>query len=435
MNRWNATLKRIGIAAGVLFAALVLAVLPGKIAALAEDEVKDYVNAEQYENGYYEGEITKDDSSVRKTPGTKDASGKKKDDILKTTSGKSIILKAKTKVTVLGESKDSDLDTWYHIKGEFDGEAFEGYVYSGRLKRGVQVTFTPTPSPEPTDTPTPIPTEKPSGELIEDPTPTRADTTQQMLDDDKKDPANKYKWVIYVGGILLIGGAVFTLVTYISEKKIDEEMHRNNSRKKFEVERLEGETDEDYLEARKTAVKNQLKDQSNRDIAEEIGIDDFKLDLDGVFDDDGTDAAEAVSEVVTEAVSEDAAHAAETASAAVASEWNAQDEEFLRHLSDGADEQEQALLAQIVPNYAQSADNAAAENYAAQPEVPAEPTPEEILRGKLDLLREQDTLVHKEYGVGEVIDNSDAQIIQVRFGRDLRFLKKDRLARKHLVEL
>ena len=42
---------------------------------------------------------------------------------------------------------------------------------------------------------------------------------------------------------------------------------------------------------------------------------------------------------------------------------------------------------------------------------------------------------HREYGVGEVIDNSDPQMIQVRFGRDLRFLKKDRLARKQLVDL
>ena len=63
-------------------------------------------------------------------------------------------------------------------------------------------------------------------------------------------------------------------------------------------------------------------------------------------------------------------------------------------------------------------------------------TPEEmILRKKLDELKEQDVLVHKKRGVGEVIDNSDANIIQVRFDRDLRFLKKDKIAKKELIDL
>ena len=101
--------------------------------------------------------------------------------------------------------------------------------------------------------------------------------------------------------------------------------------------------------------------------------------------------------------------------------------------SSDADEQEKALIAQIVPNYAMNED----QQGIAEPAAPAEPeaTPEVVIRAALDALKEQDTLVHKEYGVGEVIDNSDPQIIQVRFGRDLRFLKKDRLARKQLVDM
>ena len=61
------------------------------------------------------------------------------------------------------------------------------------------------------------------------------------------------------------------------------------------------------------------------------------------------------------------------------------------------------------------------------------PTPEERLRMKIDSLRAGEVFVHKLYGEGEVIDNSDSEVIQVRFGRDLRFLKKEKLARKDLV--
>ena len=208
-------------------------------------------------------------------------------------------------------------------------------------------------------------------------------------------------------------------------------MSRSSSRRTYEVERLEGESEEDFREAKNSAIKGQLRDQTNRDIAAEIGVDEFKLDLDGVFDDEDI-ATDAVSEAVTEdaanhGLMSDAAAAAESVAEATG-EWDAQDAEFLQHLTENADEQEKALLAQIVPNYGRG--DAPAESAA-----PVEKTPEEIIREKLDLLKEQDTLVHREYGVGEVIDNSDPQMIQVRFGRDLRFLKKDRLARKQLVDL
>ena len=63
-------------------------------------------------------------------------------------------------------------------------------------------------------------------------------------------------------------------------------------------------------------------------------------------------------------------------------------------------------------------------------------TPEEmVLRRKLDELKEQDVLVHRKHGTGEVIDNSDPNVIQVRFGRDLHFLKKDKLVKRKMVEL
>ncbi len=443
MSRSYLNGRRVLLALAVLTAALLLTLLPGRLGARAEGEdgPKDDVHADQYEKGYYEGEVVSDKGTrVRKAPGTKTPDGKKKkegalDDTVKTSAGKDVILAKGTKVTIWGESNDSDSEAWYHIKVEYSGETLEGYVYYKNVKRGsTQITFSPTPSPEPTATeepPTPT-VEQQKGELINAPTPTQSPETENMVEQEKKNPNNKWKYFAIIVGVIVIGGIAFTVITNFSEKKIDEEMHRSS--RHYEVERLEGESEEDFREARKSAFKGQLKDQSDRDIAEEIGIDEFKLDLDGVFDDE--DATQgAVSEAVTEAVTEDAAaaivsDAAEAAEAATG-DWSDKDEAFIKHLSENADEQEKALIAQIVPNYPMS-DEAPAE---PAEEEEAAPTPEELLRAALDTLKEQDTLVHKEYGVGEVIDNSDPQVIQVRFGRDLRFLKKDRLARKQLIEL
>ena len=101
---------------------------------------------------------------------------------------------------------------------------------------------------------------------------------------------------------------------------------------------------------------------------------------------------------MTEAVTEDAiqtaadsmasnaAAAAEAVAADAANEWNTQDEAFLKHLSENADEQEKALIAQIVPNYAMNED----QQGIAEPAAPAEPeaTPEVVIRAALDALKE-----------------------------------------------
>lgn len=56
------------------------------------------------------------------------------------------------------------------------------------------------------------------------------------------------------------------------------------------------------------------------------------------------------------------------------------------------------------------------------------------IRYQLNKLKKGDKLTHKVYGVGIVIDNSDSEIINVRFGKDVRYLKKDKLAAKNLVK-
>lgn len=55
------------------------------------------------------------------------------------------------------------------------------------------------------------------------------------------------------------------------------------------------------------------------------------------------------------------------------------------------------------------------------------------LRAAIDHLQEHDIVYHVIYGEGEVYDNSDVKLLEVRFGNDMRFLKKEQLvARREL---
>ncbi|MBQ9119909.1 MAG: hypothetical protein IJY09_07665, partial [Lachnospiraceae bacterium] len=56
------------------------------------------------------------------------------------------------------------------------------------------------------------------------------------------------------------------------------------------------------------------------------------------------------------------------------------------------------------------------------------------LREEIENLREHDLVIHKYFGKGEVYDNSDVRLIEVRFGGDVRFMNKDALAAKKLMK-
>ncbi len=55
------------------------------------------------------------------------------------------------------------------------------------------------------------------------------------------------------------------------------------------------------------------------------------------------------------------------------------------------------------------------------------------LRARIDGLKQHDIVVHKYFGKGEVYDNSDVKLLEVRFASDVRFLNKDSLVSKRLL--
>ena len=57
------------------------------------------------------------------------------------------------------------------------------------------------------------------------------------------------------------------------------------------------------------------------------------------------------------------------------------------------------------------------------------------LREAIERLQEHDIVYHTIYGEGEVYDNSDVKLIEVRFGNDMRFLKKEQLVAKRELKI
>lgn len=77
------------------------------------------------------------------------------------------------------------------------------------------------------------------------------------------------------------------------------------------------------------------------------------------------------------------------------------------------------------------------EELPAVERVRQEPTRESdekrALRNEINKLKPHDMVLHKYFGKGEVYDNSDVKLLEVRFGSDVRFLNKDSLVSKRLL--
>lgn len=68
-----------------------------------------------------------------------------------------------------------------------------------------------------------------------------------------------------------------------------------------------------------------------------------------------------------------------------------------------------------------------------RPEPTRESDEKRAIRNEINKLKPHDMVLHKYFGKGEVYDNSDVKLLEVRFGSDVRFLNKDSLVSKRLL--
>lgn len=426
----------------------------------------DYVNKDEYVDGVFDGTVTVNTVNVRSGPGTTY-------ELVKTSGGKTVKITNGNgkKVTIIGESKDKELEAWYHVRFEFQDssmdapEVVEGYCFAEFIRKDVKVTFTPTPTPAEDEKPTATPTIAGAENVMNNEG--EASENNKKMEEDSKG-LGPWKYVLILAIVLVILTIVYTLYNRIQEQRLENEMERYSS--SHTIEKLEGEDEEDFRQAKKKFYSRmKLGDQSNRDLGEEIGNpDDIQLDLAGIFEneDDGVeDIARTVQNEQEEQGITEEDYSVDVDDSMFEDEEAFDDVETtiedvvenpdMEEISEAVEEEIQAAQEETwvpeekAPNVVEEAPvvESAPEEDVRIYQMPVSPAPVaatekqvsavdaqiEARRAHLDRLKEQEWIQHKLYGEGEVIDNSDAEIIQVRFGRDLRFLKKEKLARKDLV--
>ncbi|MBQ8281537.1 MAG: hypothetical protein IJZ25_03940 [Lachnospiraceae bacterium] len=367
-----------------------------------------------------------------------------------------------TEVLIVNEGIDHETDMWYQCYVTVDGVEYEGYLYNGRVTRGEAIPHTPTPAPTNTPEPTaPAPTEDGSPtdkfEDTQNDNSVNKDTNKMVKDADGFKP---WKWIIILIIVILIFMVVYTFWVRESERKLEREIERYSNRPQYEP--LEGELEEDFAEAKSLYYDHiGLGDQSNKSLGEVIGNpDDVQLDMSGIFDDEVVEDDSVYGEKISTPEEEEDSLKSLIASLEEKLGTSSFDEEDVEDVPVD-DVQEITETAQVpeyvndnrVPEFAR---RATTENSVRIP-APVRETKVERnyvdpglasifeeeeddyeetfdLRDMLDNLNEGDILIHTVYGEGVVEDNSDSQIIQVRFGNDVRFLKKEKLVKKNLIE-
>ncbi len=338
--------------------------------------------------------------------------------------GEPLVIPEGTTVFITGEQYDPDFDVWYECQVTLDGTTYDGYVYTGRVTRGEAVAFTPTPAP--TEAPTPEATESPSADITDaadDKDGVDKDTKQMIEDSNSFEP---WKWILILLVVIVVFMIVYTVWVKQSEEKLEREIERYSNRPQYEP--LDGELDEDFEEAKSNYYDHiGLGDQEGRDLGEIIGNpDDVQLDMTGIFEDEES----------AEESAEDKQESVEDILAALESRQAAQREEYESPAYEEQPMYAEAPVYEEQPVYAEQLSYEEPQHVEI-PQPVKRPSKGAVIADldRLNALTENERLLHRAYGKGIVVDNTDPEIIQVKFGDEMRFLKKDKLAAKGLVKV
>lgn len=360
---------------------IALAVILGSgITAFAKSA--EPVEEESSEPVYYRG-VANDYVNVRTGPGLEFDRVSIDDDFIR--------LKAGDNVVIIGEEKATTGILWYKVMLDHEGTQVVGYSTSTYVAKMEPVEkAVEEPEPEPTPETTPEPTEEPEPE----PTPVAAVTPEP----EKKSEGPS--WYIYVIAVLVIAVAVLAVIVFLNFR----------SRKKRKDSPVHAKLDElRNMKVRSISSKNHKGNgeelpEKKRPVIKKSGVvstpvvPDFKtksvsVPTEDVKDNNGQDVLKA-----------------EKVKALQEIEFDPEDEvpEIVVPLGGG---EKQKII------------------------ISAESEERKMIREDIENLREHDIVMHKIFGEGEVYDNSDVKLIEIRFDGDARFLNKDQIAAKQMLEI
>ncbi len=300
-------------------------------------------------------------------------------------------LKAGDNVVIIGEEEATTGILWYKIMLDHEGTQVVGYSTSTYVAKMEPVEKAKEePTPEPTPDPVPEPVEEP------EPSPTPAAVTEA-------EPEEKQEglgWYIYVIVVLVIVIAVLAVIVFINFR----------TRKKRKDSPVHAKLDElRNMKVRSITPKN--RKDSREELPEKKRP---------IIKKSGKVSTPAVSNLKTKSVSVPTEDAKETAAKDVLSAAKAKTSSEVQ--LDPEDD---------VPEIVVPIGGGEKQKII----ISAESEERKMLREDIENLREHDIVMHKIFGEGEVYDNSDVRLIEIRFDGDARFLNKDQIAAKQMLEI
>ncbi|ABX41654.1 SH3 domain-containing protein [Lachnoclostridium phytofermentans] len=287
----------------------------------------------------------------------------------------SVKLKKGTEVTILSEVMVGN-KAWYEVRFKLGKEEVVGFATSTYIEK-TKKTITPTPmptlTPEPTSTPTPVPTAVPTVE----PTATPAKSTNEAGDNST---GSMILWIF--GGISMLALGIVLTLSVRKKRKEDFEEAKEVSKK---VDKL----------------KNMVitKDIDEKDSADENP----KKKAAGKFTKEGRPTRQPIA----------IQHTAEV---------------YVKNSKLGDSNK-------FTDELAVTKEQVAEDFSVIKESLEKDSGEKNELRKAVQALREHDIVIHKYFGKGEVFDNSDVKLIEVRFGGDARFLNKEQLVTKKLLQI
>lgn len=370
-------LKKRGLKKAVFCVCFTMSMMMFSTSVMAQTILYTSSSDKEKEEGfkYYEGKVTAG-VNVRVGAGTDKEKVK--------VNGNGVTLTEGKKVLIIGTKKVGN-KPWYKIRFTYDGQEVEGYATSSYISKTGEV-ITPTPLPTPTIEPTIEPTKAPEPTIALN----GEETSNQDVEAKKAATQNGNKPMVYFGIVLVtaaIGGGI-----YYALRKRDEYRGVKENQVSEKVARLKDiviGTREENKEARKNSTSNMEKKKPEVRVSKgdkvirQADLITSKSDV-YVINSNEIEAEEELelSTTLEESTFED-------------------DNEY---------EQDISLLQQ-------------------------ESIEKKELRIAINNLREHDIIIHKYFGKGEVYDNSDVRLIEVRFGGDTRFMNKEQLVNKKLIQV
>lgn len=286
----------------------------------------------------------------------------------------SVKLKKGTEVTILSEIMVGN-KPWYEIKFKLGKEEVVGYAtstYIEKTSKTIAPTPMPTLTPEPTLTPTPEPTAIPTIEPTAIPTKTTNEAGENST-------GSMILWIF--GGISLLALGTMLTLSVRKKRKEDFEEAKEVSKKVDKLKNMVITKDIDEKDSNEKNSKNKAV---------------------GKFTKEGRPTRQPIA---------------------------------VQHTSEVYVKNSKPDTNGFTDELAVTKEQVAEEVSSIKISLGKDNDEKNELRKAIQALREHDIVIHKYFGKGEVFDNSDVKLIEVRFGGDVRFLNKDQLITKKLLQV